>query len=121
MNKNQAVDLEAQALPICHNIHLAHPLGFLQGALLDVSTTRLRRALLDAEKENIDVWDTVDSILTQKSILKMGGIYFDGLEAEGGVLFLGGIGFSRETVKSKKKSSTKAGKGGFSRNRTKSL
>lgn len=69
-------------------------------------TTRLRRALLHAEKENIDMGDIVADILTEKSILEMKGKGFDGLEEveeEEGVLFLGGIGFNRETITSKKK------------------
>ena len=85
------------------------PLEFLQAALPDVPTTRLRRALLHAEKENIDMWDIVADILTENSILEMKEVGFDGLEkvdAEEGVLFLGGIGFNRETVNSKKKSPT---------------
>ena len=85
------------------------PLEFLQAALPDVPTTRLRRALLHAEKEN-DMWDIVADILTEKSILEMKKIGLEGVDAEEGVLFHSGIGFNRETVNSKKKPSTNAGK-----------
>jgi hypothetical protein len=84
-------------------------LGFLQAALPDVPTTRLRRALLHAEKEDIDMWDIVAGLLSEESILEMEEIGLDGLEEEG-ALFLGGIGFDWQTLESKKKPSTKPGK-----------
>ncbi|KAF8801365.1 hypothetical protein BYT27DRAFT_7226924 [Phlegmacium glaucopus] len=86
------------------------PLGFLKAALPDVPTTRLRRALLCAEKEDIDMWDIIAGVLTEESILEMEERGLDGLEEGEGVLFLGGINFEWETVESKKKLSTKAGK-----------
>lgn len=88
----------------------ASPLGFLQAALPDIPITRLRRAILHAEKEDIDMWDIVASILTEESILEMENRRLDGLEEEDGVLSLGGIGFDWQSVEFKKKPLTKAGK-----------
>lgn len=83
-------------------------MGFLQAALPDVPITRLRRALICAEKEDIDMWDIVAGILSEESTLEMEERGLDGSEEE--VLFLGGIDFEWQTVESKKKPSTKAGK-----------
>ena len=83
-------------------------MGFLQAALPDVPTTRLRRVLLHAEKEDIDMWDIVSGILTEESILEMEERGLDRIQE--GVSFFGGISFECQSVEPKKKPSTKAGK-----------
>ncbi|KAH6916305.1 hypothetical protein BKA70DRAFT_1255301 [Coprinopsis sp. MPI-PUGE-AT-0042] len=65
------------------------PLGFLQAALPDVPTRRLRKALKDAQREGpsqfddaeMDMWDIIASILTDESIKEMEERGFEGLIA----------------------------------------
>lgn len=85
-------------------------MGFLQAALPDVPTTRLRHALVHAENEDIDMWDIVAGILSEESILEMEESGLDGLAEEEGGLFLGVIDLEWQTVESKKKPSAKAAK-----------
>ncbi|KAH9479696.1 Smr domain-containing protein [Psilocybe cubensis] len=56
------------------------PLRFLQAALPDVPTARLTRALEDAEKMEVDMWDIVAAILTEESIREMEERGWDGSE-----------------------------------------
>ena len=80
------------------------PLEFLQAALPDVPTPRLRHALLYAENEDVDLWDIIAGILTDESNLEIDERGHDGLED---VLFLGGIDFEWQPAESEKKPSTK--------------
>lgn len=81
------------------------PLGFLQAALPEVSTARLARALEDAEKTDVDMWDIVAAILTEESIREMEERGWDGLEGqEDGIM----DDTNWEMVEMKKKAVTKA-------------
>lgn len=63
------------------------PLGFLQAALPDVHISVLKKALKEAEKggREVDMWDTVGSILSAESIRELEERGLDALDEEDGV------------------------------------
>lgn len=58
------------------------PLGFLQAALPEIPTARLTKALENAGKADVDMWDIVAAILTEESIREMEERGWDGLEGQ---------------------------------------
>jgi len=76
------------------------PLGFLRAALPEVSTAKLRKALQDAGKDDIDIWDIVAGILTEEYIQEMEERGLDGLDDEDNLPLESD---DRETVEMRKK------------------
>ncbi|KAF9564232.1 hypothetical protein CPC08DRAFT_721095 [Agrocybe pediades] len=82
------------------------PLGFLQAALPEVPTERLRKALHDAGKDDVDIWDVVADILTEEYIHEMEERGLDGMDDEDNIL----AEVDWETVETKKKTPLKTPK-----------
>ncbi|KAF8159843.1 hypothetical protein B0H34DRAFT_420004 [Crassisporium funariophilum] len=86
------------------------PLGFLQAALPDIPSTRLRKALEEWTRDDADMWDIISGVLTEESIREMEERGLDGLEGQEGYPIFIPEEVDWETVATKKKIPPKAGK-----------
>ena len=86
------------------------PLRFLQMALPDVTTSRLKQALETSEDEEADLWEIVATILSEESIREMEERGLDGLDEEADYTNFDEDEVDWETVQVKKKTPVRSGK-----------